>query len=757
MNKIKKTFIQKKICHAIFVIVMLLNVTLVAGEAPPGAPTHEILYANTIEAKTGSDVNLVGNIFLNDIPLGLGYWNRPDNNIYYTAGNVGIGTDSPDSTLELSGPGGDSEGLTTRLRLTVTNAGPNIHAPGIEFLNPNTSLTEISKLIARDGRAFSFEFDDPALAPSESDKTELMVIRTNGNVGIGTTTPSNKLGVNGNIQATGIICDSTGCIGMDPGGKGDTFIRWGRTTCPEGSELVYDGYSAGSYYSHGGKQPLCLSKIPTWEDFSDVNQNGNMIYGVEYSISGYGLASLNSLHDYEAPCAVCYSEAPTFMHPGSQECPDGWDVLYEGYLMGAHYTHGGGAEAVCVDENPESIGSNANNDGHLWYPTEAECGSLPCGPYVQDRELTCSVCGKNDSDGSGSEGGALPLCTDGQILKYDGGWGCATEESSGGTGSESLSGKTVYPASPQIRLWTDVWRDHTEESRLVSDLEVELTYDFSAAPAGATHAILQGTINMNFYTGQATCSMYAVDAGGNEVHLTFGEGGDVAGETAEEAQTGIGFVSIPEGNVMTFRNRCTEGGEIQYSAYVKLLGYLVEETGGGSGGTSELECTRVTTGWGTISLEDTLEVDCPASYEGVSCVFHYYDTVAGGTYHGFNRGGWDDSRSTCTKTIADGGMTEGELYAECCRGGSSIWSQTGSDTYYNSGNIGIGTAEPYSKLQVGARNEGIEYLQMDTHTSPPPESDCDHWSERGRMMYYEDLNRIYFCSAGGWRYIVPQE
>jgi len=51
---------------------------------------------------------------------------------------------------------------------------------------------------------------------------------------------------------------------------------------------------------------------------------------------------------------------------------------------------------VCVDLAPEAVGSSANQDGHLWYPTEAECGSLPCqaGGYVQNREITCAICTK---------------------------------------------------------------------------------------------------------------------------------------------------------------------------------------------------------------------------------------------------------------------------------------------------------------------------------------------------------------------------
>jgi hypothetical protein len=51
-------------------------------------------------------------------------------------------------------------------------------------------------------------------------------------------------------------------------------------------------------------------------------------------------------------------------------------------------------QVVCVDREAEAVGSASNADGNLWLLTEAECGSLPCGPYVQDREVTCSVCSR---------------------------------------------------------------------------------------------------------------------------------------------------------------------------------------------------------------------------------------------------------------------------------------------------------------------------------------------------------------------------
>ena len=177
---------------------------------------------------------------------------------------------------------------------------------------------------------------------------------------------------------------------------GIIYIRWGRTTCPTGATLLYNGYAGGGHYGQGGSGgTLCLAATPTWDDYSDANQNGALIYGMEYEMSGYGLASLASRHDYDARCAVCYRQdaSVTFMQPGSQTCPTNWTAEYTGYLMSTHYTQVN-RDWACVDRAAEATGSSTSNDGNLWYPTEYECGSLPCPPYVQDREATCAVCRK---------------------------------------------------------------------------------------------------------------------------------------------------------------------------------------------------------------------------------------------------------------------------------------------------------------------------------------------------------------------------
>ena len=86
---------------------------------------------------------------------------------------------------------------------------------------------------------------------------------------------------------------------------------------------------------------------------------------------------------------------PLLMMPARNDCPSGWTEEYHGYLMTNYYNHPNQKDFICIDKDPEYIhGSHARRGENWLYPVEGYCGSLPCLPYVQHRELTCAVCTK---------------------------------------------------------------------------------------------------------------------------------------------------------------------------------------------------------------------------------------------------------------------------------------------------------------------------------------------------------------------------
>lgn len=182
---------------------------------------------------------------------------------------------------------------------------------------------------------------------------------------------------------------------------GTTYIRWGRTTCPgNGSDIVYKGFTAGSHYSSKGAATtyLCLPEEPIWNAYDDTEQTSAKVWGTEYEFHYRNQQSFvgNDIKDKDAPCCVCYTNRPTvLMIPGRNLCYAGWTLEYQGYLVGGYDDHNAATEFVCLDEKPEGLVDTVSNDnGKLFYFTEAKCGSLKCPPYVNGRELTCAVCSK---------------------------------------------------------------------------------------------------------------------------------------------------------------------------------------------------------------------------------------------------------------------------------------------------------------------------------------------------------------------------
>ena len=174
---------------------------------------------------------------------------------------------------------------------------------------------------------------------------------------------------------------------------GAVYVRWGRTTCPTGRELVYSGRAARNRFiqTGGGINYQCFPDDPEYGAYG-TGGNRAFVYGVEYQ------EPLNSsIHDHNVPCAVCYvpTRATSLMIPAKLTCPTGWTEEYDGYLMSSYFDHASPSTFECIDSNAEAIpGSSANDDGGLFYHILAQCNGLTCPPYNDTKELTCVVCTK---------------------------------------------------------------------------------------------------------------------------------------------------------------------------------------------------------------------------------------------------------------------------------------------------------------------------------------------------------------------------
>ncbi len=183
-----------------------------------------------------------------------------------------------------------------------------------------------------------------------------------------------------------------------PVSAGVTYIRWGRTSCPEalGTEVVYSGRAAGTYYAHkgGSAENVCLPNNPDYLSSANGVQGSAYLVGAEYKAPA--LQTLSHLNNHNVPCAVCYvpTRAAMIMIPAKTQCPTSWTVEYAGYLMTENYTHHRSTFS-CVDKDAQSIPGGVSNEfGALFYHVEATCIGILCPPYDTQRELTCAVCTK---------------------------------------------------------------------------------------------------------------------------------------------------------------------------------------------------------------------------------------------------------------------------------------------------------------------------------------------------------------------------
>ena len=180
--------------------------------------------------------------------------------------------------------------------------------------------------------------------------------------------------------------------------SGAMYIRWGRSECPSGSTLVYEGFVGGPYYNNPGGMSnyVCLPNEPDYVTKEPLNDNIiSVIMSTEYKTDNQVFS--RNTHHYDAPCVLCIAVGMTSVLtiPGKARCPGSLKTEYIGYMMAAQKSEQHQQEAICIDENTEvMLGSDDDAKGAALYFVVADCNHsfIPCEPYLHLVPIVCSVC-----------------------------------------------------------------------------------------------------------------------------------------------------------------------------------------------------------------------------------------------------------------------------------------------------------------------------------------------------------------------------
>ena len=130
-------------------------------------------------------------------------------------------------------------------------------------------------------------------------------------------------------------------------------MRWDRTECANGGQVLYSGFASGSRYNeHGGTSDThCLPRSPQYLSHDTSATHLSTLYGME--IEPYGASPpLRNLLQTNMPCAVCYigTRFTILTIPAKYTCPTGFTREYYGYMMTElnHASHHR-KDTICVD------------------------------------------------------------------------------------------------------------------------------------------------------------------------------------------------------------------------------------------------------------------------------------------------------------------------------------------------------------------------------------------------------------------------
>lgn len=170
---------------------------------------------------------------------------------------------------------------------------------------------------------------------------------------------------------------------------GSTFIRWGNSTAPAGTELVMSGYAYAGANSSNFEASIGPVVLAAGDPGAAYGSNPGLVpLSLVYSQFPDGTASTNSF----IKAAVCYTDAPTTVIYGTHSAPAGWEVVYEGYLSGPHYSYyNPGGCPICLDTDNFEEETVSGLNSYLYPINVHPSSNISSGGHDEVTYIKCAL------------------------------------------------------------------------------------------------------------------------------------------------------------------------------------------------------------------------------------------------------------------------------------------------------------------------------------------------------------------------------
>ena len=321
---------------------------------------------------TTSNINFTGNIYQNGSLYVSSQWTSFNNNIAYTTGSVGIATTAPAYTLDVAGTGRFTNIISTA-STTNTLQATDITTGNINFtgnLYQNGALYSANNI------------------SSQWTSFTTNIAYTNGNVGIGTTSPSYRLDVSGNYRFSNATSGSI----ITTTTASDNVLQIQNNSSVGNSSIQYNDYLSNTKLFTGYSNPFSGSALAgSSYIMSDTATSLKLVAGNKTTVPVILNASDNSV-------SITSSVDSTDIYSGSLKVSGGIGV--EKTIQFGNYiasnstlleppttsTYGGNGSRFIISTGsltttPYAIGIE---NGHMW-------NSSPYGGYKWYTNTTASM------------------------------------------------------------------------------------------------------------------------------------------------------------------------------------------------------------------------------------------------------------------------------------------------------------------------------------------------------------------------------